>query len=134
MDVVIKTLRGLLNTTPNGMPERQLWRDFRGIEGYEVPYKSYGYRTFIEFLQKSNEFDIANLPDGVHIRAKLSKASIHLAEMVQSQNRSKKKRSERNILFTPRLRSALSTANWGPRTQTKVLKLNLFSGFINTFI
>lgn len=119
---VVKTLRGLLNATQNGMMEKQLWRDFREMEGFVIPYRSFGFQTLVDFLRASNEFDLSNTVEGVHIRAKLSQASVHLAEMVQSQNRTKKKKSDRSMLFFPRLRSALSTVNWGPRTQSKVFK------------
>lgn len=104
--------------------EQQLQRDFREMEGRYIPYKSFGFNKLTDFLEESNEFVLTNLIDGIHIRAKLSKASQHMADMVQGQNRAKKKKSDR--IFIPRLHSAPSTANWGPRTQTKVFKLSVF--------
>lgn len=115
---VVKTLRSLLNSTQNGLVERQLWRDFREMEGYAVPFKEFGFRTFVDFLKSTNEFELINTQDGYHIRAKLTQESIHIAELVSAQNRVKKKKSARPTPFVPRRNIRLE--NWNHTAYSKV--------------
>lgn len=116
---VIKTLRSLLNSTQNGLNANQLMREFREMEGYAVPFQQLGFSTFVQFLQNSNEFEIQNTPNGPHIRAKLTKESVHIAKLVSSQNRGKRKKNVKPIPFAPR-RNVQSNNNWRNTAFAKV--------------
>lgn len=109
-DYVVKTLRGLLNSTQNGLLEKQLRRDYRELEGCEIPYKSFGCNTLLDFLRTSNEFELLTTNDGIVVRAKLTQSSLHVVELVGTQNRAKKKKNAKSVPFIPRLRSNFSGA------------------------
>lgn len=105
MDTVVKTLRSLLNTTKNGLLEKQLRREFREMEGKDIPYKSLGYSTLLDFLRASGEFDLSTTNEGMNIRARVSQNSQHIVELVGSQNRSasdRRKKSAKSMPFIPR--------------------------------
>lgn len=112
---VVKTLRSLLNSTPNGLIERQLWRDFKEMEGYPVPFRELGFGKFIDFLRATNEFELIQTSEGYHIRARLTKDSVHIAQLVSSQNRAKKKKNAKPMPFVPRRKIELEN-NWNPPT------------------
>lgn len=101
------------------------------MEGYEIPYKSFGYNNLLDFLRASEEFDLNSTNDGMNIRARVSKNSQHIVELVVSQNRDRRKKSSKAMPFIPRFNS---NAN---RNYSKVCKsegfsiLFLFHGKIN---
>lgn len=99
---IVKTLRSLLNSSQNGLTERQLWRDFRETEGYAVPFKELGFRTFLQFLIDTKQFELLQTQDGVQIYAKLSKDSVHIAQLVASQNRVKPRKKATKPISMPR--------------------------------
>lgn len=119
MDVVIKTMRGLLNISKNGLAERQLRREFRENEGYDIPYKSFGFNTLLDFLRSSNQFDLTSTNDGIQVRAKLMENSSHLVQMVRGQNCAKKKKNAKATPFVPRLQSA--NRNQRPHSKVNLL-------------
>lgn len=90
---IVKTLRSLLNTSQHGLSERQLMRDFRELEGYNVPFRELGFRSFVQFLVDTKEFELLQTEEGVQVYAKLSKDSVHIAQLVASQNRTKRKKT-----------------------------------------
>lgn len=117
---VVKTLRGLLNSAQNGLMEKQLMRDFREMEGYVIPYQQFGCRSLTEFLESSNEFDLTRTHEGLHVRAKLTKESVHLAQLVQSQNRVRKKKSAKPMTFVPRNTQTFRSNNWNNSARPQV--------------
>ncbi|XP_031634675.1 uncharacterized protein LOC116347979 isoform X2 [Contarinia nasturtii] len=117
---VIKTLRSLLNSTQNGLLAKQLMREFREMEGYPVPFQQLGYTSFTHFLEKSNEFDLTNTVDGPHVRAKLTKESVHIAQLVSSQNRTKKKKTSRPMPFVQRRNINHTNYNWRNTAYPKI--------------
>lgn len=119
MTDVVKALRSLLNSTQNGLLQKHLWRDFREMEGYTVPFKEFGYNTFTDFLIKSNEFELTNTQEGYHVRARLTANSIHITEMVSAQNRARKKKSAKPIPYVPR-RNIRLESNWNLTAYSKV--------------
>lgn len=128
---VVKTLRGLLNSSQNGLMEKQLMRDYREMEGHVIPYQQFGFRSLIQFLEASNEFDLTNTRDGVHIRAKLAKESLHVAQLVESQNRLKRKKNAKPMPPVPRARSFRNTdSNWNNPTQSQVCDYIFWNNFI----
>lgn len=125
MDYVVKTLRGLLNSTPNGLLERQLRRECKEMEGCEIPYKSFGCNTLLDFLRTSNQFELSTTNDGVVVQAKLTQSSMHVVELVGTQNRAKRKKNVKSMPFVPRLRPNFSGA------YSKVSSVNLLLNFFS---
>lgn len=117
---VVKTLRSLLNSTQNGLLERQLLREFRDMEGVMLPFRDLGFNTFTQFLEASKEFELINTSEGVHVRAKLSKSSVHIAQLVESQNRVKRKKNAKSAPFMSRPRNVRSKSNWTRPTAPNV--------------
>lgn len=74
------------------------------MEGYDIPYTSFGYKTLIEFLRESGEFDLFSTTDGMIVRARVTERSQHIVALVESQNRGKK-RANKSSPFIPRFNS-----------------------------
>lgn len=127
---IVKTLRGLLNTTQNGLMERQLVKEYREMEGCLIPYQQFGYRTLGQFLEASQEFDLTNTHEGLHVRAKLAKETLHLTQMVESQNRTKRKKTTKPMPFVSRYsRTFRPDSNRNVTPQPQVCKRILCAKF-----
>lgn len=115
---VVKTLRSLLNSAQNGLSTNQLMRDYREMEGHPVPFREFGFNSLNDFLIKTNEFELMSTVNGPHVFAKLTKKSAHIAQLVDSQNRTKKKKNARP---PPRpIRNTRSTSNWNQTAYSTV--------------
>lgn len=76
------------------------------MEGHEIPYKSFGYNTLLDFLRASNEFDLITTNDGMLVYARVSQNSQHIVELVGMQNRQKRKKTTtKSMPFAPRFTS-----------------------------
>lgn len=102
VDIVVKALRSLLIASRDGLSERQLRREYKEFEGTDIPYKNFGFNRLLDFLSSSNEFVLRTTNEGMHVQAKLSQNTIHMVEMVQTQNRVKKKKNAKATPFSPR--------------------------------
>lgn len=112
---IVKTLRSLLIPQKNGLLARHLMRDFRDLEGCVVPFHELGFKSFEQFLSSSNEFVLTQTPEGVHVYAKIKADSLHIAQLVasQNQNRPKKKKTAKPAPFVMRNnRNLRSDDNW----------------------
>lgn len=68
----------------------------------------------------SNEFELIRTSEGNHIRARLTAESIHIAALVSSQNRSKRRKSTKPAAFIPRSNIQLDNNNWNHTANSKV--------------
>lgn len=75
------------------------------MEGCEIPYKSFGYNSLLDFLRTSGEFDLYSTNEGMQIRARVSQNSQHIVDLVGSQNRDRRKKSTNTMPFIPRFNS-----------------------------
>lgn len=75
------------------------------MEGYEIPYKSFGYNTLLDFIRESGEFDWYSTNDGIQIHARASQTSQHIVDLVSSQNRDRRKKSTKSMPFRPQFNS-----------------------------
>lgn len=115
VDIVVKVLRSLLIASRDGLSERQLRREYKEFEGTEIPYKNLGFSTLSDFLHSSDEFVLRTTNDGMHVQAKLRQNIIHMVEMVQTQNRTKKKGNAKVIPFSSRFHQVFySNLNFMP--------------------
>lgn len=123
---VIKSLRSLLNSTKTGLLEKQLRRDYREFEGIEIPYKSFGYSSLLDFLRATNEFDFVTTNDGIVVLAKLTETSQHVVDLVGTQNRVKKKKNAKSVPFIPRLRPDSFGSSNSRKVYSKVRYMFIF--------
>lgn len=94
------------------------------MEGCEIPYKSFGYTTLLDFLRASGEFDLYSTNDGMQIRARVSQNSQHIVELVGSQNRDRRKKSTKSMPFVPQFNS-----NANRKVCVTKIVMNIFTQF-----
>lgn len=75
------------------------------MEGYEIPYKSFGYHSLLDFVRDSGQFDWYTTNDGIQIQARASKNSQHIVDLVGSQNRVRRKKTTKSMPFRPQFNS-----------------------------
>lgn len=73
--------------------------------GGEIPYKSFGYNTLLDFIRESGEFDWYSTNEGIQINARVSQNSQHIVNLVGSQNRDRRKKSTKSMPFRPQFNS-----------------------------
>lgn len=65
------------------------------MEGKNIPYMKFHFKTLYDFLYASNEFHMFRARGGLYIRARLTQHSKHIVEMVSAQK-------NKNTKFLPR--------------------------------
>lgn len=120
----LKVLRGMLNLSQFDLTENQLRSQFLEYEGFEIPYKTFGFNTFLDFLRESNEFVLTTKSGFVYVRAKESKNSSHLVKYVAGQNKPKKKKNDKVMPFIPPLRKTLTNNNWSQKVRLNDMVIN----------
>ena len=133
---VKKSIRSLLVSSKHGCTPKQLYSDYEHIVGETLPYKSFGYNTFMEY--------ITSMPDVVEVRFSKDCSTVlygvadsstqHIARMVSKQ---RSKPPVRNNQLK-RYASSLELSRYGGRpepkvplafiTQTKTLLLSYSNG------
>lgn len=91
-DQIVSILRAIV-TSRKDTTENDIRNGFREIEGYEVPYKKFGFNRLDDFLRSSSEFILIRNGRDTFIKAKLSQDTAHISRLVAEQNSSKRKKS-----------------------------------------
>lgn len=115
----IKTIRALLNSTKYGLSTNEILNDYAKMEGKPLPFKTFGFNTFDEFLRNSNQFIFNDTKQGYKVTAKTSEDSQHHQQLVQStkSNRPKKKI---NLMPNRSLQSSTNDNEWNTTAYAKV--------------
>lgn len=117
----MKAIRALLVANKNGLFTREILNDYIKMEGEPVPFESFGYKTFDEFLRDSNQFTLTETRQGIKVTAKPSKAIQHVVEFVKGQNSVKTKKKTTNMLPPQRgLRTSTNDNMWNTTEYAKV--------------
>lgn len=75
---VIKTIRAILLSTKNGLPLHTITEEFYELEGINIPFQQFGFKSLEQFLIESNEFYLKQTIDGPKIIAKQNERSAHV--------------------------------------------------------
>lgn len=117
----VKAIRALLVANKNSLFTREILNDYIKMEGEPVPFESFGYKTFDEFLRDSNQFILTETRQGIKVTAKPLKAIQHVVELVKGQNSVKTKKKTTNMLPPQRgLRTSTSDNMWNTTEYAKV--------------
>lgn len=95
MDTIVKLIRSILIPEKDGLTAGEILREYRELEGEQVPFRSLGFTTLEDFLRASNAFIISHSANGMIVRAKPNEASGHVTRLVREQEGKKKKKRAR---------------------------------------
>lgn len=100
---VIKVLRSILQSCKSGMFIHDLVKEYRVEESTNIPFKTFGFDSFVDFLRTTGCFVVNESNDGLMVLAEQTANSKHVNDFVKGQNNSKKvPRKKRSKLQHPR--------------------------------
>lgn len=89
----ISTIRALIQSRKEMTTERDLMREYRELNGENIQYKKFGFRSLENFLVSTREFILRSGQSGdLLISAIPTKESMHIVDMVQKQKTDRKKK------------------------------------------
>lgn len=89
---VIKALQSILLSCKSGMVIHDLVKEFRETEGSNIPFRTFGCDTFVDFLRASGCFVVKPTEDSLVVLANQTANSKHVIDFVKGQTVSKKTR------------------------------------------
>lgn len=116
---VIKTVCALLTSAKNGLLTAEILKDYKETEGTALPFSTFGYATFDEFLKASGKFILTETSKGIKVCAKESKASAHNTKLVKDQNGSKAKKKTGALSPRRSLRPSTIENHWNGTAYSK---------------
>lgn len=135
MDVVIKLIRSLLITSPDGLLIAEINRMYKEDMGEPVPFRQHGFENLSDFLRSSGQFVAKKTDTGLRVMAKVTDASAHIVEMRRKQSVSQAERKRKKRLATgsaskfgairPQFRSNVSKMT--PRPRPRISNSSHFS-------
>lgn len=100
---VVKVLRSILLSCKSGMFIHDLVKEYRVEEATKIPFKTFGFDSFVDFLRTTGGFVVTETKDGLMVSAEQTANSEHVNDSVKGQNCSKKvRRKKRSKLQHPR--------------------------------
>lgn len=120
MDVVIKLIRSLLITSPDGLLIAEINKSYKEDMGEPVPFRQFGFENLSDFLRSSGQFVAKKTDTGLRVMAKVTDASAHIVEMRRKQSVSQAERKRKKRLATG---SASRFGSIRPQSRSNVSKM-----------
>lgn len=92
MSATISLIRACVVSRKDATNICDVKRDYRDLEGCDIPFRTFGYRNLDQFLEASGEFVIRKNGNDMTIAAVPSKESLHIRNMVRNQKSNKKRK------------------------------------------
>lgn len=73
--------------------------DIKCLEGFEVPYRQFGFKTFKDMVVQTPGIDTYTMNGDIYCKIKVTAENQHIIQMVQGQKGAKKK-SSRKVTFS----------------------------------
>ncbi|GAB0093586.1 hypothetical protein DMENIID0001_087460 [Sergentomyia squamirostris] len=88
---LVASLRALIISRPQNTTLQDLIREYREMEGAQIPFMEFGYSKLEDFLLSTNLFEIRKLNEQTIVRAVSKRETEHLVKMIAAQKKPKKK-------------------------------------------
>ncbi|XP_015110569.1 tudor domain-containing protein 7 [Diachasma alloeum] len=92
MEEVASTLRACLMTSKGGVPLENVNRDYRSLEGENIPYRRLGFTSLEDFISKVPRLRQYQRGGVTYVEVIPDENTAHLAELINRQRSSKKRR------------------------------------------
>ncbi|XP_055386753.1 tudor domain-containing protein 7-like [Condylostylus longicornis] len=89
----VDILRALLNIQKRPLLLSVLLKEYRDMEGKNLPFKLYGFKSPEEYLKSSGKFLVINDRGEIYISARPNKDSAHIVDMITNQKANKNRRT-----------------------------------------
>uniref|UniRef100_A0A1B0CFP4 HTH OST-type domain-containing protein n=1 Tax=Lutzomyia longipalpis TaxID=7200 RepID=A0A1B0CFP4_LUTLO len=93
LKALVTTIRALIISRPHNTTLQDLMKEYRELEGENIPFKKLGFKSLEDFLVDSKSFELRRQNGEVFVRAILKQESAHLVKMIAAQKKTKPKRS-----------------------------------------
>lgn len=111
MDKIINIIRALVISDKAESSITDVIRDYRNVEGGQIPFRKYGYDSLEEFLKSSGQFFVHSFRGETKISVVPTEKTAHISKMVQLQKSSAKRRGNGRSTM-PRTPRSSSDQSW----------------------